>query len=240
MRELDIFRGLKMKTNKLNKVFLSERPGMLVKKITYSDGTSIAVKIRFGRGLELRNLIQRERIALTFLAGLAAPRISRYSRAKIIKEFKQRFVNYIAMSFIPGSGSDRRNFKPADALGLWLFTLEQLAAFRKRDILYTDIKPEHILTTSDLEQACLVDFDSCFMAEPKRIYPRSELFISPLSSPPETFFVDNLTESFAPYQLAMVLGALILGSFYNKNINEYQVQQNFKSMKEVKEYRNIL
>jgi hypothetical protein len=205
---------------------IMERKAMFVSKISRKD-SKVVLKVHFGNDPVKKNMLYREKVALEVLKGLAVPKRVFVSHDEVRKLVKEKQFSHIAMEWVSGKGCFGRKFSSSLSVALWAFTIEQLCAFRRRNILYTDLKHNHLRVSDDVNSAYLIDFDGCVLVEPSGIYPTYALSNTPELSPPEFNFVNTLTERYVVYQIGMLLGSFLLQYFHNNHINT----TNFKRIK---------
>ena len=180
-----------------------------------TDGSEVVLKVFFGSNPWMKKRFLREQIALDVLQGLAVPKRIKISRSEVAKLVKQKTFSFTAVERISYPDCYRRALSTAEALGLWAFTLEQLCAFRRRQVLYTEMKDDHVMLAADHSAAVIIDFNDCVMVEPSGQYPFEFLGVTPALAAPEFYFSKTLAESVVVYQAGMLLGSLINGYFRN-------------------------
>ncbi len=196
-----------------------ERHASFVSRLHDSKKSEIVLKVKFGTDPLLKNSVEREKAALDILKGLAVPKRITVKRNEIAKLLKEENFFHIAMEWVPWKGCFGRSFPTEQALGVWAFTIEQMCAFRRKSVLYTDFKHNHLRLADDLSGAMIVDFDGCLMVEPKGLYPTDYLGFTAELAPPEFQFAKVQTERVMVYQMGMFLGSLLLKYFHNSDLN---------------------
>jgi len=204
-----------------------------VAKIDGIGDAPLILKVKFGSDPMIQNIVDREKASLEILKGLAVPKRVSIAKEKIIRLVGEKKFSYVAMEFVPGRGCFARSFPPDQALALWVFTIEQLCAFHRRKVLYTDFKHNHLRITDDLTSACLVDFDSCLMVESSGLYPREFLGNTPELAAPEFQFAKVHTERVIVYQMGMFLGSLLIKYFHNSDLHPLSYRRIQKKLKAV-------
>lgn len=115
-------------------------------------------------------------------------------------------TGYIVESFEGAPFHDHvRPAAPAKMIGVWLFCLEQFVAFRRHQILYTDIKCSNIVATHDPWRVVIVDFDRVVPLVGGR-YHYGNLGVTAGFDPPEARTSNKrMTEAACVYQLGILL-----------------------------------
>jgi serine/threonine protein kinase len=219
-----------MKRKKWTAKTLLDKGRVTVFKLNRPKDSSIVLKILVGGDPTQRNKLVRENVAMDLLKNLAVPRRIPINRAQVSKLIQEKKFSYTSMEWIPAKDCYNRSFTATQSLGLWAFVVEQLTAFHRRKILYTDIKRGHLLVSEDLCEARIIDFDSCVMVESSGKYPAHVLAFgyTPQVAAPEFQFSPIHTERVIVYQLGMLLGSLLEEKFDNWNLN----QVNFDNVRE--------
>ncbi|NVB43123.1 hypothetical protein G6O69_35195 [Pseudenhygromyxa sp. WMMC2535] len=153
--------------------------------------------------------VERERAALSLLADLAVP-------ALIELDDAQRRVLFGALDTDPlctEHVGERIGKQPCSAdqlIGLWLFVAEQLAAFRRRRLLYSDIKTENIMVSPDLSRVTIIDLEGCAVLDPEDSYGAWQLKQTrPFGAPEHDLALDTgngeVTEACVVHQLGSMM-----------------------------------
>jgi len=187
----------------------------LMYKLKSQDGTEIILKIFIGKNPWQKKRMEREKVALYVLKGLAVPKLVRIPRKVVAKLVKSKNFSYTAMENVPWAGCFARIFSATQSLGLWAFTLEQLCAFRRRQVLYTDMKHDHIRLSKNLDSALIIDYNDCVMVEQSGLYPHTIMGVTPELAAPEFYFSTILSERVIVYEMGMLLGAFLNKYFHN-------------------------
>ncbi len=204
--------------NKIPGKILLERKGDFVTLIEI-DHKPVVIKARNDTDKMSKHLIFKEKVALHVLKGLAVPKLIHISTKKAQKILKLKKFSHLAMEWVPFKGCWARQFTPAQSLGLWAFTVEQMCAFHRKGVLYTDMKHNHLRLSEDMTQACIVDVGASIMVEPKGVYDYYDFGQTNELLPPEFCFQRNQTERVLVYTLGMLLGSFLLKFFHNFHIN---------------------
>ena len=202
-----------------------ERRGALVTCLNSKDGHKVVLKASLGRDPLSKYLIQAESIALEVLRGLAVPKRIPFSRTKAIKILGTQRFYHLAMEWVPEKPSSGRTFSTAQGIALWAFALEQMCAFRRKKVIYTDLKSDHICVSDDMTKAKFIDFDSCIMLEPSGRYPTMAFRYTANLSAPELYFSKMHSENVVVYQMGMLLGSLLLKSLSNSDLNDKTLEK---------------
>jgi hypothetical protein len=167
------------------------------------------VKIRASRqSVEIghfRRQFDRENECLRKLRGLAVPRLVPISRRDLPIAFRDLPATYVATEVLAEHG-------PIDAIGLdpealvagWLFVVEQLVAFRRREILYSDIRCTNVLASKEPFEARIVDLEGCSPLVPPG-KPLVNYGYTVRLEPPELSRGYAFTERSVVYQVAQLL-----------------------------------
>lgn len=148
---------------------------------------------------------RRELAAFQLLQGLAVPRLVRLTAAerRALLGVHDRCV--LCMQYA-GERLGYYPLEPARLMGLFWFVTEHLVAFRRRGLVYSDIKLENVLVDQDLRAAYLIDLEGCTTISRSGRYTGLQLkatepFVAPehrrLIGSPER----RLTEAALSYQL---------------------------------------
>ncbi len=198
---------------RLERKLLYVKAGMLV---TLGDGRRAFLKLYHSsvrkRRRQSGGLVDRERVCLRVLAGLAVPKLIEIDRADL-----ERFAGFasstasVAQSFVRGRHLDQAGFDPSELLGAWLFLTEHLVAFRRHQILYTDLKAANVLATRRPLRVTQIDFNYAAAASPSGVYPSHCFGYTRGFQAPEHGSTPRLSEAALVYQLGMLLAHCRLG-----------------------------
>ena len=157
------------------------------------------------------NEIDREKTCLDVLKGLAVPeRIAlRGGEFRRVIGARSRAVGQV---WVPGRDLDKAGFGPVELLGAWAFVAEHLAAFRRHQILYTDIKCRNIRARRRPLSVCLIDFDMATCLSRDGAYSTSVVGYTQGFEAPEQPGANRVTERSLVYQLGMLLPHCLLGT----------------------------
>ncbi|MBL4847671.1 MAG: hypothetical protein JKY65_19310 [Planctomycetes bacterium] len=159
----------------------------------------------------LRRRLARERTCLEVLSSFAVPQLVDVPKGALIDELGFEPCVHLAQEFIPGQRFGKGGLTPSEQLGAWLFLTENLVAFRRHQILYTDIKPSNVIVRSDPLQVVQIDFDLATVANEEGIYPADSFGYTPGYEAPEHGKGPTLRESALVFQLGMLLGKGLIG-----------------------------
>jgi hypothetical protein len=180
-----------------------------------SDGRKVFVKAGgcdvHGRRERSLNRLAREKICLDRLQGLAVPRRVRLKRGELGGLLGPRAVA-VAQACVPGYDLDKAGFSDIELLGAWAFVAEQLVAFRRLDILYTDVKCRNIMATREPLSVLVVDFDLATAVSPEGTYDTSVVGYTQGYEAPEQPGSELVTERTLVYQLGILLPHCLVGT----------------------------
>lgn len=160
------------------------------------------------RGLQRR--LARERTCLEVLEAFAVPSLVSLSPATLESELGFVPWAHVAQEFIAGERFSRSSLTPSEALGAWLFLAEHLVAFRRHQILYTDIKPSNVLVCRNPLRVVQIDFDFATVANEQGVYPSDAFGYTAGYQAPEHGQGPSIRESALVFQLGMLLGKALI------------------------------
>jgi serine/threonine protein kinase len=207
-----------MSNQKLKSKLLTERERKIVCKLNWPKDQAAILKVAIGKDPMEKSYMDREKIVLEVLKNLAVPKRKALPRIEVSRMVKNDNFAYVAMEYLPWKDCFDRSFSIAQALGLWAFVLEQICAFRRKDILYTDLKSTHLLVSDDLTEARIIDFGNCIKVESQGQYPIGTLGHSPLFGAPEFYFSVIHTERVLLYQAGMLLASFLFKKLTNPKL----------------------
>lgn len=183
---------------------------------TLRDGRAVFVKAlgsHFrGYGDADREAAQREREVLERLEGLAVPRPVRVPRTEGLRCVEGVPCRLLVQEFISGSALGRAGLTAPELVGAWLFIAEQLAAFRRLGILYTDVKASNVLATRSPLRVTLIDLTGAIEVSADGLYRGSEITSAALYRAPEHVWTASVTERAVVHQLGMLMAACMPGA----------------------------
>lgn len=159
---------------------------------------------------DLKGLWRVERTALKVLEGLAVPERMDLPKAILRQMVDSPSLHFVTQRFIEGSTPHRLRLSLQQAIAIWAFVIEQLVAFRRRQILYVDVKSQNIVGTAKPLRMTIVDFDRVVVVSPRGIYKTSELSLTPGWAAPEHTRTTHLSEQ----TLVFPVGILLLNMVY--------------------------
>jgi hypothetical protein len=145
----------------------------------------------------------KEKTCLNALRGLAVPRRLRAPAGWSWAGLSAR--DLLLAERVPGGPLDRAGLSGAQLLGAWAFVAEQLVAFRRRQVLYTDVKCGNVLAVRRPFRVVVVDFDFAMAVERADRYPTESVGLTPGFEAPEQAGSRRVTERAVVYQLGMLL-----------------------------------
>jgi serine/threonine protein kinase len=171
--------------------------------IVLPDGRRAFLKLGRGDGVPGRFAV--ERVALGALSGLAVPEVIAMSTGR-----------GVGLDFIVEANAGdplhavlhRRG--PAWRLGVWLFCVEQLVAFRRHQLLYTDVKCANLVARAAPLRVVIVDFDHVVPLVGRRDW--SKFGATRGYDPPELRGARGPREASCVYQLGMLLVHFLTGA----------------------------
>jgi serine/threonine protein kinase len=177
------------------------------------DGSRVFVKAsgstRTGPIEVLREWHKREKICLRVLRGLAVPRLVRLSKRSLPSVCQAPGLTFIAESW-EGEKVDYAGLSPTESLAAWVFVVEQLVAFRRERILYTDIKCANVLVQKKPLRVVVVDFGAARLHQPGRFLLRECGFTQGFEAP-ECRAGCVPTERSLVYPLGLLLPHILTG-----------------------------
>ena len=182
--------------------------------VVEAAGGHAFVKLRASRHAgeleRMRRQLDRERACLRKLRGLAVPRLVPIARRELPAAFRELPAAYVATEVLTDHG-------PIDVIGLdpdalvagWLFVVEQLVAFRRRGILYSDIRCTNVLARKAPFDVRIVDLEGCSPLVPPG-KPLANYSYTPRLEPPELARGQPFTERSVVFQTARLLPHVVL------------------------------
>jgi hypothetical protein len=185
-------------------------------KLRASDTEQVAAKIR--------TCFTAERVALRVLEGLAVPRLVPMRLADIpafgapggaaFARLPRRGTGVILETYEGEPFHNHGRLTPRGPIrhlvGVWLFCLEQFVAFRRHQLLYTDIKCRNIVSPrGGVPRVVIVDFDHVIPLVGRR---RWDFFgLTQGFDPPEIRAGQPPTEASCVYQLGILMFHFLTG-----------------------------
>lgn len=168
---------------------------VFVKMFSSTDEGAMA-KARGGFG--------RERTCLEVLQGLAVPTLVTLQPNELPKMPGAEGAISLAQSLAGENDIHHMGLEPYELVAAWVFVVEQLAAFRLHQIIYTDFKCGNIMGARDPFRITVIDFDHSFPMDK----PRKKLLChgyTPGFVSPESARGDVGTERSLVYECALLL-----------------------------------
>lgn len=184
---------------------------------TLSDGAKAFVKISNladARDQRLsRVAIEREKTCLQVLAELAVPEVLPLRKSQLPMAMRGGKTAFLAQSDA-GKPVDHAGLSDEQLVAAWLFVTEQLVAFKRYQIIYTDLKCANVLAKKRPFQVRVVDFGCAAPAvNGSTLLPRIA-GITRGFDPPEIAGGDafeQFSEASCVYQLGMLLAHTLSG-----------------------------
>lgn len=145
-----------------------------------------------------------ERVALNVLRGLAVPATAPAPASLLRGIVSRRPVGLVVMEAVPGRPMNRVDFALPRLFGFWAAVTEQLVAFRRHEILYSDVKCANVLVARSPLRLTLIDFNRVCPVSPKGVYLASHIGFTPGMTAPEHRTERRLTERAVVFQLGML------------------------------------
>lgn len=168
---------------------------VFVKVFSSSDKQSLH-KARGGFG--------RERACLEVLEGLAVPKLVNLKKGEFPQIVGAENALILAQSYAGETDVHHRGLRSFELVATWIFVVEQLAAMRLHQIIYTDFKCGNVMASDDPLRITIIDFDHSFPIE----RPRKKLLChgyTPGFASPEAMHGDIGTEQSLVYECALLL-----------------------------------
>lgn len=128
-----------------------------------SDGVRVFVKVTAttdpARRRSLLFRARRERTCLRLLRGLAVPKTVRLGNDFVLRERIENAV-VVGRTFVGETSIQHLELTVGEKLGVWAFVIEQLAAFRKHGVIYTDVKCDNIVGQASPLGVWFIDFEA--------------------------------------------------------------------------------
>jgi serine/threonine protein kinase len=190
------------------------RETRLVARARY-QGADVVLKATLGEGVDavLASTPHRvEALCLRILRGLAVPEPIELDRKELTSHLPANALAVTVTRWLPGA--KRRTYTSRQALGLWIFAIEQLCAFRRLKILNVDIKHDDLLVAEDLSWARFVDFNACIPVNRsgryRNAFPATRAYLAP-----EVLMQTYVDERAFVYLAGMLFGRLLHPGFAN-------------------------
>lgn len=153
---------------------------------------------------DARRRVAKDRACLDALAGLAVPRRVRLPQDCLLPGVRPS--DAVAEEWVPGAPLDKAGLSKAQLLGAWAFVAEQMTAFRRRQVLYSDLKCANVLARRRPLSVRIIDFDFATAVEAGGSYRSRDLGFTPgFEAPEQARRERRLSERTVVYQLGMLL-----------------------------------
>lgn len=153
---------------------------------------------------KIRGGLGREETCLEILGGLAVPRLIKLKPKDLPKLAGKQKIYLIAQSFAGGKNIHNLKFTLQELVGIWIFYVEQLAAFRRHGIIYTDFKCGNLMGSRIPLKVIIIDFDYAFPLIPGKKKLMCHGF-TPGYQSPESTKGDIGTEASLVYECSVML-----------------------------------
>lgn len=192
-----------------------------------NDGRKIFVKANSSNHrmhkTRIRKDMDRERTCLEVLDGLAVPKLVRLTQAQLPRIISGGRTFFIAEEVAGDKPVYSMGLDIKERIAVWAFVAEQLAAFRRRFIVYSDIKCDNIMVRKNPLRIKIIDFDYIVpLVAGRKVLDRVRLGITPGFDPPEIATRKPLTEASLTYQLGMLMVSLMVRG-NNRTLNDAKV-----------------
>jgi serine/threonine protein kinase len=175
---------------------------------TRDDGARFFVK---AGSAEIAAELAAERAALEVLAGLAVPDAWEDAAGRSVEHLGGIADEWLARDFAPGKPLHAFAFRPAVALGVWGFVVEQLAAFRRRGVLLSDVKTDNVIFDRATPSCVLIDFGGAVPVAEGPRFPATRLAWTPGAVAPEHLAGGVIGETALVFQAGVLLSHLLAG-----------------------------
>lgn len=143
--------------------------------------------------------LDREATCIEILKGLGVPAVVRLPRRALPTVFQQDNIRHIAFADA-GTVIDKSGLSARQLLGAWMFIVEQLAAFRIHQIIYTDVKCANVVIKRRPNRVTIIDFgNACYLVGGKA--DLSRMGVTPGALPPDLIY----SEQSAVFQAGLLL-----------------------------------
>ncbi len=185
------------------------------------DGTKAFIKISTSNVRstigQFKTGYNREKVCLEVLQKLAVPKILKFNPIELPHFKNQKNIHCLALSYVGKHTSHELKLKPFEMVGVWLFVAEQLAAFRRHQILYCDLKCGNIMGQRKPLNISIIDFDGCLPLDPSQKYLENYKYTLGFCAP-EVLREQKVTEQSLVYQEALLLFHFLTNG-HDKNVD---------------------
>ena len=162
-----------------------------------------------------RQRLDRERVCLELLRGLAVPRLVDVPASELAAILPRHPTVWLTQELVGGSNLHRL---PRLRVGAWMFVVEQLCAFRRCGILHTDVHCANVVATATGDAVHIVDFGIAAPV-PNRAARIAEVGYTPGAAPPEIVAGESPTERTLVYQLGALLLHVVSGRRHGRTLS---------------------
>lgn len=169
---------------------------------------------------DLLGLWRVEKTALKVLNGLAVPERIDLPDATLRRMVDSPSLHFVTQRHVEGDTPHRLRLSMSQAIAIWLFVVEQLVAFRRRQILYVDVKSQNIVGTVDPLRMTIVDFDRVIVVSPRGIYKTSHVSLTPGWAAPEHTQATHVSERTLVFPVGILLLNLVYPAAWSLNLHQ--------------------
>ena len=185
-------------------------------KLRLTDGRDVFIKAARSdqrwRQKVIRESWNRERTCLRVLKGLAIPRLVELAPRDCPSVLRMPNTFLLAIECAVGfSNLDQAGLSNAQLVAAWLFVIEQLVAFRRHEIVYSDVKCHNVLARKRPFAVQIVDFDRAVVLDERQRQLPVFGFSAGFQAP-ESIRGGGTTERSIVFQAGLLLPHIILHS----------------------------
>lgn len=159
----------------------------------------------------LRAEAMHEKTCIEILKGLAVPSLSPIPKRELAGYIRLPLSAGLAMSWVNGAPLEQAGLSPVEIVGAWLHVLEQLTAFRRSGLLYTDVKCLNVMARCKPLSVTIVDFNHVVPVKGSAVYAPYTFGLTARFAAPEQFTEGPQTERSLAYQIGMLLAHCLVG-----------------------------
>ncbi|MFO0665257.1 MAG: hypothetical protein U0174_14980 [Polyangiaceae bacterium] len=143
---------------------------------------------------DLKGRLRMEKIALKVLQGLAVPEPVHVPAPTLRWMIDAPPLHFVTQRYVEGQPPHELGLSLTQSVAAWMFVVEQLVAFRRRQILYVDVKSKNLVGTAKPLRMTIVDFDRVMLVSPRDSYVTSQVAMTPGYAAPEHAQLPRLQE----------------------------------------------